>query len=163
MNQNNRTVVSLPSDREILVVRVFDAPRDLVFRACTDPALIPRWWGPRYLTTTVAQHDMRPGGGWRYVQRAPDGSEFGFHGEFREIAAPERVVQTFEFEGMPGHIIVQTMTLAEQDGKTTLTTHELYQSQEDRDGMLATGMESGMNESYERLEELVAAQQIAAQ
>lgn len=158
MNQSNRAVMTLPSDREILVTRVFDAPRALVFRAHTDPALIPLWWGPRYLTTVVAQLDVRPGGAWRFVQRSPDGSEYGFRGEFREIAAPERIVQTFEFEGMPGHIVLQSLTFDEQDGKTTLTTRELYASMEDRDGMLATGMEGGMNESYERLDELVAAQ-----
>ena len=85
MNQSNRAVMTLPSDREILVTRVFDAPRALVFRAHTDPALIPLWWGPRYLTTVVAQLDVRPGGAWRFVQRSPDGSEYGFRGEFREI------------------------------------------------------------------------------
>lgn len=161
MSQNNRAVVALPSDREILVTRRFDAPRALVFRAHTDPALIPLWWGQRASTTVVDQMDVRPGGAWRFVQRAPDGSEYGFRGEFREIAPPERLVQTFEFEGMPGHVILQTMTFAEQDGKTTLTTHERYASQEDRDGMLAAGMEGGMNETYARLDELVA-QQMAA-
>ena len=162
MSQNNRAVVSLPSDREILVTRVFDAPRALVFRAHIDPALLPLWWGPRYLTTEVDQFDVRPGGAWRIVQRAPDGGEHGFRGEFREIAAPERIVQTFEYEGMPGHIIVQNLTFTEQDGKTTLTTHEVYASPEDRDGMLASGMEGGMHETYARLDELLA-QQVAAQ
>lgn len=158
MNQSNRAVVSLPSDREILVTRVFHAPRSLVFRAHTDPALIPLWWGQRSATTVVTQMDVRPGGAWRFVQRAPDGSEYGFRGEFREIAAPERIVQTFEFEGMAGHIVLQNLTFTEQDGKTTLTTHEVYASMEDRDGMLASGMEGGMNETYERLDELIAQQ-----
>jgi uncharacterized protein YndB with AHSA1/START domain len=161
MNQKNRAEVTLPSDREILVTRVFDAPRDLVFRAHTDPALIPLWWGQRHSTTVVTQLDVRPGGGWRFVQRSPDGSEYGFRGEFREIAAPERIVQTFEFEGMPGHIVLQNLAFAEQDGKTTLTTREVYASQEDRDGMIASGMESGMHETYARLDELLA-KQVAA-
>lgn len=158
MNQKNRAEISLPSDREILVTRVFNAPRDLVFRAHTDPALVPLWWGQRSATTVVTELDVRPGGGWRFVQRAPDGSEYGFRGEFREIAPPERLVQTFEFEGMPGHVVLQDMTFTEQDGKTTLTTHEVYASAEDRDGMIASGMESGLHETYERLDELLAAQ-----
>lgn len=162
MSQNNRAVVSLPSDREILVTREFNAPRALVFRAHTDPALVPLWWGQRNSTTVVDQMDVRPGGVWRFVQRGPDGSEYGFRGEFREIAPPERLVQTFEFEGMPGHVVLQSLTFAEQGGKTTLTTHEVYASKEDRDGMIASGMESGMHETYERLDELLA-QQTAAQ
>lgn len=161
MNQNNRAVVSLPSDREILVTREFNAPRALVFQAHTDPALVPLWWGQRSSTTVVDQMDVRPGGAWRFVQVTPDGSEYGFRGEFREITAPERLVQTFEFEGMPGHIILQSLTFAEQDGKTILTTHEVYASAEDRDGMIASGMEEGMHETYARLDELVA-QQLSA-
>jgi uncharacterized protein YndB with AHSA1/START domain len=152
----NTLTVTLPSDREIVLTRVFDAPRDLVFRACTDPESIPRWWGPRGLTTTVDKMDVRPGGVWRFVQRAPDGSEFAFNGVYREIAPPERLVYTFEFEGMPGHVLVETVTFEEHEGRTTLTATDLFDSVEDRDGMLASGMEQGAAESHDRLAELIA-------
>lgn len=168
MNQSNRATISLPSDREIMVTRVFDAPRALVFRAHTDPALLPLWWGPRDWTTVVDQFDLRPGGAWRIVYRTPDGSEYGLRGEFREIAPPERLVWTFGYEGLPGEIegmpeqfIVQNFTFTEQDGKTTLTTHEVYATAEERAGMLASDMESGMNDAYARLDELIV-QQLAA-
>ena len=148
--------VATPSDREIVMTRVFDAPRELVFRAYTDPEAIPLWWGPRRLTTTVVEMDVRPGGAWRFVQRDADGNEYGFHGVYREIVPPERVVSTFEFEGMPGHVAVDTVTLEEHDGKTTLTTRSLFDTVEDRDGVLQSGMESGAAESMDRLAELLA-------
>src|SRR5574341_357191 len=145
------TIVSLPSDREIMFERVFDAPRDLVFKVCMDPRHIPHWWGPRKYVTTVEKMDVRPGGVWRFVQRDADGSEFAFHGEYREVTPPERVVATFEFEGMPGHVVVDTTTFEEQNGKTKMTVTSLFESVEDRDGMLQSGMESGMRESWDRL------------
>lgn len=144
---------TLPSDREIVLTRVFDAPRELVWKACTDPEAIPRWWGPRRHTTTVDKMDVRPGGAWRFVSRDPDGNEFAFHGEYREVVPPERMVQTFEFEGMPGHVSVDTMTLVERQGKTTLTSTSVLDSVEDRDGMLQSGMEAGVRETYDRLAE----------
>ena len=156
MNQNNRTIVSLPSDREILITRLFDAPRELVFKAHTDPALIPLWWGPRSMTTIVDQMEVQPGGKYRFTQRTQDGSEYVFHGEYREIAPYERLVQTFEFEGAPGPDVLETMTFEEQDGKTKLTVLDVCPTQEVRDGILASGMEWGLNESYERLSELLA-------
>jgi uncharacterized protein YndB with AHSA1/START domain len=156
VNQINRTVVSLPSDREILITRVFDAPRELVFRAHTDPALIPLWWGPRSTTTIVDKMDVRPGGEYRFVHRTEDGSEYIFSGEYREVAPPERLVQTSEFDGAPGHIVLETITFDEQDGKTTLTVLDVCSTQEERDAILASGMEEGLNESYDRLAELVA-------
>jgi uncharacterized protein YndB with AHSA1/START domain len=142
--------------QEIVMTHVFDAPRDLVFKTYTDPSLIPLWWGPRRLTTTVDKHEFRPGGAWRFVQRDADGNEFAFHGEYREIVPPERIVGTFEFEGMPGHVLVETVTLEELDGKTKLTATTVFESVEDRDGMVASGMESGARESMERLAELLA-------
>jgi uncharacterized protein YndB with AHSA1/START domain len=142
--------------QEIVMTHVFDAPRDLVFKTYTDPTLIPLWWGPRRLTTTVEKHELRPGGAWRFVQRDADGNEFAFHGEYREIVPPERIVGTFEFEGMPGHVLVETVTLEELDGKTQLTATTVFESVEDRDGMVASGMESGARESMERLAELLA-------
>jgi uncharacterized protein YndB with AHSA1/START domain len=148
--------VTLPSDLEIEMTREFDAPRELVFRAFTDPDLIPRWWGPRGLTTTVDKLDPRPGGLWRFVERAPDGTEDAFYGTFREVVPPTRLVYTFEYEPMPGHVILATVSFEDIDGKTRLISHSLFQSVEDRDGMLNTGMEFGATESYDRLAELLA-------
>ena len=150
------TALSKPSDREIAMTRVFDAPRELVFEAYTDPKHIPHWWGLRDHTTIVDTMDVRPGGLWRYVQRAPDGTEFAFNGEYREVEPPARLVSTFEFEGMPGHVVVDTATFDEVDGKTTLTVTSLFQSVADRDGMLESGMEAGANESWDRLAELLS-------
>ncbi len=155
-NPSPATALSKPSDLEIVMTRVFAAPRELVFQAYTDPKHIPHWWGLRGNTTIVDKMDVRPGGVWRYIQRAPDGTEYAFNGEFREIAPPARLVSTFEFEGMPGHVVVDTATFDEVDGKTTLTVTSLFSSVEDRDGMLDSGMEAGANESWDRLAELLA-------
>jgi uncharacterized protein YndB with AHSA1/START domain len=155
---NYSLTVTTPSDREIVMTRAFDAPRDLVFKAYTDPNVVPQWWGQRDSTTIVDKMDVRPGGLWRFVQQAPDGSELGFRGEYREIVPPERLVYTFEFEGMPGHILVETITFEEQDGTTTLTSTSVFDSVEDRDGMLSSGMEEGAAESLDRLEEYLEAQ-----
>lgn len=143
------------SDREIVMTRVFDAPRELVFKAFTDPNLIPQWWGPKRFTTTIDKLDLKPNGVWRFVQHDADGNEYAFNGVFREIVPPERIVQTFEFEGMPGHVSLQTATFEEHDGKTTLTITVLFDSVEDRDGMLNSDMESGAAEGYDRLAELL--------
>lgn len=150
------TTVATPSDREIVSERVFDAPRDRVWEACSDPALIPEWWGPRGRTTIVDQMDVRPGGAWRYVIRNEDGSETGFRGTYREVTPPERIVYTFEWEGMPGHVLIETITLEDLGDRTKLTNVSLFHTKEERDGMLSSGMESGMNESHERLDELLA-------
>jgi uncharacterized protein YndB with AHSA1/START domain len=155
-NGNYASSVTLPSDREIVMSRVFNAPRELVFKALTDPHLIPQWWGQRNSTTFVDKMDVRPGGIWRFVERAADGNEYAFNGVYREIVPPERVVQTFGFEGMPGHIVVETMTLEAINGKTRVTTTSQFDSVEDRDAMLQSGMEAGANESWDRLEELLA-------
>jgi uncharacterized protein YndB with AHSA1/START domain len=157
-SSKNSTITTLPSDREISMSRVFDAPRELVFKAHVDPKLAAQWWGQRSSTTIVDKLDARPGGSWRFIQRAPDGSEYAFHGEFRELVAPSRIVQTFEFEGMPGKVVVDTMTFEDLGGKTRLTTTSVFDSTEDRDGMMATGMEEGANESWDRLAELLQTQ-----
>lgn len=146
-----------PGKQEIIMTRTFDAPRDLLFRTMTDPNLIPQWWGPRYLTTTVDEMDPRPGGRWRYVQRDPQGSEHAFHGVYHDVTAPERLVFTFEYEGQPGHVLLETVTLEEVDGRTRLTDQSVFQSVADRDGMVQNGMESGATETMDRLEELAAA------
>ena len=141
----------------ICTTRVFNAPRELVFEAMTNPKHIPNWWGPRYLTTEVDKFELRPGGLWRFVQRDQQGNIYAFHGVYHDITAPERTVSTCEFEGVPGHVVLETSQLeALPDGKTRLTTTSVFQSVEDRDGMVTSGMESGLRDSWDRLEELLA-------
>jgi uncharacterized protein YndB with AHSA1/START domain len=148
--------ITTPTDRGIHIERVFDAPRNRVFAAYTDPKLIPEWWGPRDMTTVVDQMDVRPGGSWRFIARSSDGSETGFRGTYREVSPPERIVQTFEWEGMPGHVSVDTATFEDLGDRTKVTTTSLFHTTEERDGMLASGIERGLNESYARLDELLA-------
>jgi uncharacterized protein YndB with AHSA1/START domain len=151
------TVLTTPTDREIVSERVFDAPRERVFAAYTDPELIPRWWGPRRMTTVVDRMDVRVGGAWRFVSSEPDGPEQGFRGIYREVAPSERIVQTFEWEGLPGHVIVETATFEDLgDERTRVRTTSLFHTTEERDGMLSSGMEGGLTESHERLAELLA-------
>ena len=146
-----------PSDREIEMTRTLDAPRELVFKTMLDPDLVPRWWGPRRYTTIVDKMDVRVGGKWRFANRAADGTEYWFNGEYREIVPPERVVQTFEFEPMAGHISVDTLTLEEiGTGQTFVRVRSVFASKEDRDAVLQSGMESGANETYDRLAEILA-------
>jgi uncharacterized protein YndB with AHSA1/START domain len=148
--------ITVISDTELLITREFDAPREVVFKAMTDPTLVARWWGPRKYRTVVDTMDARPGGKWRMRNIAADGGEHAFRGEFREVVPPERVVWTFEYEPLPGHISVETMTLTERDGRTLLTVRDQFASKEDLDGMVQSGMESGARESYERLDEILA-------
>jgi uncharacterized protein YndB with AHSA1/START domain len=148
--------VTTPTEREIRTERVFDAPRDLVFATYTDPELIPEWWGSGAGTTVVDQMDVRPGGAWRYVITNPDGSGTAFRGTFREVSPPERIVQTFEWEGMPGHISVETATFEDLGDRTRVTTTSLFHTTDERDGMLASGMETGLSETHARLDELLA-------
>jgi uncharacterized protein YndB with AHSA1/START domain len=150
----SKLTVTTPSDREIVLTRTFDAPRELVFEAHTSCEHMSNWWGPRKYEVASCEIDFRPGGSWRVVHKSADGSEeYGFRGEFREIVPPERIVWTFEWEGMPGHVSVETLTLEERDGKTTLTGTSVYDTVEDRDGMLQSGMEEGAAEAYDRLDE----------
>ena len=151
--------VTTPSEREILMTRVFDAPRELVFEAHSTPEHMKEWWGPRGFTMPVCEMDFRPGGAYRFVQRGPDGEEYAFRGEFREIVRPEKIVWTFEFEGMPGNVSVDTLTLEEEDGRTTLIARSVFDTVEQRDGMLQSGMESGAAETYDRLEEYLQKRQ----
>jgi uncharacterized protein YndB with AHSA1/START domain len=140
---------------EVIITRVFEAPRALVFRACTDRDLKPQWWGPRRLTNTVDKMDVKPGGEWRIVQRDSAGKEYAFHGVYHDVRSPERIVDTFEYEGMPGHVSLETVTLEESGGKTKMIDRSVYQSVEDRDAMLKAGMEEGVFESMDRLAELL--------
>ncbi len=142
-------------EREVVNERIFDAPCELVWKVYTDPELVPKWWGPKYLTTTVDKMDVRVGGVWRFVQRDQDGKEYAFNGDYREIVPHERLVYTFEFEGMPGHVLIETITFEELDGKTKMTDTAHYQTIEDLDGMLESGMEEGATETMDRLAELV--------
>jgi uncharacterized protein YndB with AHSA1/START domain len=148
-------ITAEPGIPQIIIEREFDAPRDLVFKAFTDPELIVQWLGPRELTMRIEEYDVQDGGRWRYVSTDPDGNEFGFHGLFHGTPSPDGTVQTFEFEGMPGHVTLETLTMAERDGRTHVRTVSSFQSVEDRDGMVASGMEHGVHDSHERLTELL--------
>jgi uncharacterized protein YndB with AHSA1/START domain len=154
--QAQATTITTPTDREIHIERVFDAPRDRVFAVYTDPELIPAWWGPRDTTAVVDQMDVRAGGSWRFVVHSSDGSETGFRGTYREVTPPERIVQTFEWEGMPGHVSVETATFEDLGDRTRVITTSVFHTTEERDGMLGSGMEGGLNETYARLDELLA-------
>jgi uncharacterized protein YndB with AHSA1/START domain len=160
MNDNTTTtrhgsaVITLPSDTEILITRSFDAPADLVFKAITTPELVRRWWGFDTSEWLVCEVDLRVGGQWRYVIRDSD-MEVGFHGEYFEIDAPRRIVSSEVFEGFPDAGSVNTVTLDEVDGVTTMTTLIKHELPEHRDMQLSSGMEGGMQVSYDRLEDLV--------
>lgn len=146
---------TLPTDREIRVERVFNAPRERVWRAFTDPELVARWWG-RGNRLIIERMDVERGGHWRYVEHAPDGAH-GFEGRYREVTPPERLVQTFEWDGMPGYVAVETVIFEDLgDGRTKVTTTSLFHTTEERDGMLKSGMEGGLAESYAALDRLLA-------
>lgn len=155
VTNRKRTRMTVLSDREVVMSRTFDAPQALLFRIYTDPKRIPQFWGPSKYTTVVDRLEVNIGGTWRFIQRDGKGKEFAFNGVFKEIDSPKRLVYTFEFEGMPGHIIFETLTFQESNGKTTLTATALFQNIEDRDGMLNSGMESGASESWDRLADLL--------
>ena len=148
-------ILITPGTQQIIMTRTFDAPRELVFRAYTDPTLLIQWLGPRRMTMTIDRYEVRDGGSWRYTHR-DDNGEYGFHGVFHGDPSPDSVVQTNEFEGVPGHVSLETLTLEERDGKTLMRTNSVFQSVEDRDAMVQSGMEEGFNESMERLDELLA-------
>lgn len=138
------------------ITRDFDAPRELVFRAYTDPELVVQWLGPARYEMTIDRWDARDGGAWRYVHRAADGTEFGFHGVFHGPMTIDGGVQTFEFEGAPGHVSLDTLVLEDLGGgRTRVRTHSTCQSIEDRDAMVAAGMGGGVTEGYERLDGLL--------
>lgn len=159
MSKNNLVVER--EDLAFTMTRVFDAPRDLVWKVTTDPALIPRWWGPRGFTTVVDAMDFKVGGRWRYIQTDAEGNEHAFNGVYKEILPPERLVYTFEYEPMAGHISTDTITLQEQpDGKTLLTARTTFDTLEDLEGMLQSGMEGGAVETWDRLGELLAQVQL---
>jgi uncharacterized protein YndB with AHSA1/START domain len=153
--QAARSTVSMPNDREIRIERVFNAPRDRVWRAFTDPALLAQWWG-RGHKLVIERMELERGGHWRFVEHGPDGIN-GFEGRYREVTPPERIVQTFEWDGMPGYVIIETSILEDLgDGRTRVVSTSLFHTTEERDGMVNAGMEEGMNESYAALDALLA-------
>ncbi len=155
MNKKLEVIVD-PAKPTIITHRELDAPRELVWEAWTKPELVKRWLGPRAHTMTVCEIDLRVGGKYRWVFRTPDGREVSFHGEFREIVRPERLVSTFIFDAYPDEEAIDTLTLVERDGKTIATTFSVHRSIAARDGHVQGGMERGMSEGYERLDELLA-------
>jgi uncharacterized protein YndB with AHSA1/START domain len=153
-NRHGSAVITLPSDTEILISRAFDAPAELIFKAFTTPELVRQWWGFESSEWLVCEIDLRVGGQWRYVIRERD-MEVGFHGEYHEIDGQHRLVSTEIYEGFPDAGSLNIMTLDEVDGVTTMTTLVQHETQEHRDMQLASGMESGMQVSYDRMEDLV--------
>ncbi|HXP18052.1 MAG TPA: SRPBCC family protein [Streptosporangiaceae bacterium] len=147
-------VVTLPADTQILITREFNAPRHLVYRAWTTPELVKRWWAGDRGKVTIAEIDLRPGGSWRYVMIANGGFEVAFHGEYTEIVPDERIVSTEIFEGMPDAASVSTATFTETDGRTTLTILVQHTSKEHRDIHVNSGMEGGLQEALDHLEQV---------
>lgn len=160
MTNGYETVITAePGKQTIGITREFDAARELVFQAFTDPELYAEWLGPRELTMRLETFEPRDGGAWRYVHVDPAGNEYGFRGVFHEVTAPERIIQTFEFEGLPerGHVTLETASFVElPGGRTRLVMESVFRSIADRDGMLQSGMERGVQDSYARLSELLA-------
>lgn len=147
--------VSTTKPREIQVERIFNAPRDRVWRAMTEPELLAQWWG-RGNPLTIERMEVERGGHWRFVEHSDHG-DHGFEGRFREVVPPERLAMTFEWDGMPGHVVVNTITLTDLgDGRTKLEANSLFHTDEERDGMVQSGMEEGMNESYAALDRVLA-------
>jgi uncharacterized protein YndB with AHSA1/START domain len=148
-------IAAIPGKQDALMIRFFDAPRERVFKAMTDPKLIPKWWAPRRFTIEVDKMEARAGGSWRYLNRDAQGNEFWFHGVYHQVS-PGRIAATFEFEGMPGHVLLGVWTLGEiEGGRTKLTSKSVFESVGDRDGMMESGMKEGGSESLDRLAELV--------
>jgi uncharacterized protein YndB with AHSA1/START domain len=153
--QTPKTSLTTPSDREIRIERIFNAPRERVWKAITTPALAAEWWG-RGNQLVIEKMEVRRGGRWRFVEHSPQGVQ-GFEGRYREVTPPERVVQTFEWDGMPGHVVVETVTLEDLgDGRTKLVNVSLFHTTEERDGMLHSGMAEGVQQSHAALDRVLA-------
>ncbi len=149
-------LVAEPGVPQILITREFSAPPQVVFRAFIDPDLLVQWLGPRRLTMTIDQYDIRDGGAWRYTHRDEDGTEYAFRGIFHGTPSLDGIVQTFEFEGTPGQVSLETVTFEDRGGKTIIHQNAVYQSVANRDAMIESGMEAGLNEGLDRLDELLA-------
>ena len=150
------TITVEQGTQQIVMTRLFDAPRERVFDAYVDPEKVKKWWGGNLYETTIDTFVPRTGGEWRMVQK-DDTGEWGFHGSFHEVTPSERIIQTFEFEGMPepGHVLLETAKFDDVDGKTLITTTSVFQSVADRDGMVASGMEKGARAAWDTLAEIV--------
>jgi uncharacterized protein YndB with AHSA1/START domain len=151
---SRRATVTLPADDQILITREFDAPKHLVYKAYTTPELVKRWWNAKRGEVTVAEIDLRVGGTWRYVMIADGGVEVAFHGEYREIVPNERLVSTEVYEGMAGAEAVDTLTLSESEGRTTMAILVQLSSKEHRDAYIESGMEDGLQDAFDLLEEV---------
>ena len=151
-----QATLDFPADTDILITRTFQAPADLVYRAMTEPDLIRKWWGAGHGEVTTCEVDLRVGGAWRFVMTTPDGSEVAFSGEYVELDAPSRIVHTERYEAVPAPPSTITSSFEEHDGATTLRALCRYDSKETRDAVIASGMESGMNASYDALERVAA-------
>lgn len=149
-------ITAEPRTPFIDMTRTFNAPRDLVFRAHTDPELLVQWLGPRKYEMTIERMEVRDGGVWRYIHRDDQGHAYGFRGVFHGNPSPETMTQTFEFDGAPGHVSLDTLRLEEHDGQTVVRVHSVFQSVADRDAMIENGMADGVNDGYDRLDELLA-------
>jgi len=148
--------ITAPADEPVIYTRRFvKAPPELIFDAWTNPEHLRKWWGPRRLDMVVCEVDLRVGGSWRFVHRAPDGQEFAFYGKYLDVDAPNRLVATWTWEGMPDDEAIQTLVLEVVDGGTMVCSEARHQSIADRDQHLENGMEGGMIETYERLDELL--------
>jgi uncharacterized protein YndB with AHSA1/START domain len=155
MRNTGTLEVTTPSDCEIRMVRVFDAPRPMVFDTFTKCELLKRWFGPQGFSLSVCEGEFQPGGWWRFVLRAPDGSEMGMRGKIREMSRPDRLVHVESFDDFPGEALVTT-TFVESGGKTTVTVNLLYESKQVRDAVVSSGMEHGAAETYDRLADFLA-------
>jgi len=157
-NDNKTKFTAEPGKQEVLIERDFDAPRELVFKAFTDKKLYVRWLRPKKYEMKLEKFEPKNGGSWQYTHKDEEGNEFRFHGIYHEISPPELMIDTFEYEGLPekGHVSLETAKFEDLDGeKTRLHIQTVFQSVADRDGMVQSGMEQGMNESFERLDELL--------
>ena len=157
-SRNETQIVADPTVPTIVLTREFDAPPERVFRAYTEPDLVVQWLGPRRLTMKIDTYDVRTHGSYRYTHVDTDGSEYGFHGVFHEVRPNERIVQTFTYDGEPDGVSLETALFEDLGGRTRVTTTSVVESFEIRDAVLASGMEHGVREGYERLDELLAAQ-----
>ena len=158
VKKNKTQIIAEPGRLEVLITREFDAPREIVFNTFIDPDLYVQWLGPRELKLILLEFDPKSGGKYRYINEDPEGNQYVFHGMYHEILPPERIIDTFEFEGLPesGHVSLETTTFEALTGdRTKMTTQAIFQSVADRDGIIQSGMERGVNDSHERLEELL--------
>jgi uncharacterized protein YndB with AHSA1/START domain len=152
----NSLTASETIEQEMVMSQIFDAPPEVTFKAYIDPNLIPKWWGPKRFATSVVKMDVKLGGIWQFIHKDPDGNEYIFNGIYHEIVPHKRLAYTFEFEGMPGHVVIETVTFEKEQGnKTKLTIKSFFQTVEDRDIMLNLRVGGGSAESMDRLDELL--------